>query len=117
MAQLKLSLCVLVSISFASVLTTDSSIQFASESLSSLSFRSVCKPIPSTLSLCHGVGYGDMAAQPAGARLVERSPATVGRLAAVGLQTLPPGYQEVLVLALRPGVPTGGATAVGCARL
>ncbi|XP_055735581.1 secreted frizzled-related protein 2-like [Salvelinus fontinalis] len=60
MAQLKLSLCVLVSISFASVLTTDSSIQFASESLSSSLFRSVCKPIPSTLSLCHGVGYGDM---------------------------------------------------------
>uniref|UniRef100_A0A4W5K425 Secreted frizzled-related protein 2 like n=1 Tax=Hucho hucho TaxID=62062 RepID=A0A4W5K425_9TELE len=60
MAQLKLSLCVLVSISFASVLTTDSSIHFASESLSSSSFRSVCKPIPSTLSLCFGVGYGDM---------------------------------------------------------
>ncbi|XP_035648396.1 secreted frizzled-related protein 2-like [Oncorhynchus keta] len=60
MAQLKLSLCVLLSIFFASVLTTDSSIQFASESLSSSSFRSVCKPIPSTLSLCHGVGYGDM---------------------------------------------------------
>lgn len=110
MAQLIISLCVL-SICLASVLTKDSSVQFASQSLSTSTVRSVCKPIPSTLSLCHGVGYGDMAAQPAGARLVERSPATVGRLAAVGLQTLPPGYQEVLVLALRPGMLTGGGRA------
>ncbi|XP_041734058.1 secreted frizzled-related protein 2-like [Coregonus clupeaformis] len=60
MAQLKISLCVLVSICLASVLSIDSSVQFASESLSSSTVRSVCKSIPSTLSLCHGVGYREM---------------------------------------------------------
>ncbi|XP_071216185.1 secreted frizzled-related protein 2-like [Salvelinus alpinus] len=60
MAQLIISLCVLVSICLASVLTKDSSVQFASESLSTSTVRSVCKPIPSTLSLCHGVGYREM---------------------------------------------------------
>ncbi|XP_024301340.1 secreted frizzled-related protein 2 [Oncorhynchus tshawytscha] len=61
MAQLIISLCVLVSICLASVLTKDSSpVQFAPESLSTSTVRSVCKPIPSTLSLCHGVGYREM---------------------------------------------------------
>uniref|UniRef100_A0A4W5Q2Q1 Secreted frizzled-related protein 2 like n=1 Tax=Hucho hucho TaxID=62062 RepID=A0A4W5Q2Q1_9TELE len=60
MAQLIISLCVLVSICLASVLTIDSSVQFAAESLSTSTVRSVCKPIPSTLSLCHGVGYREM---------------------------------------------------------
>lgn len=59
MAQLIISLCVL-SICLASVLTKDSSVQFASQSLSTSTVRSVCKPIPSTLSLCHGVGYREM---------------------------------------------------------
>ncbi|XP_020363944.1 secreted frizzled-related protein 2-like [Oncorhynchus kisutch] len=59
MAQLIISL--LVSICLASVLTKDSSpVQFAPESLSTSTVRSVCKPIPSTLSLCHGVGYREM---------------------------------------------------------
>ncbi|KAL0973480.1 hypothetical protein UPYG_G00204500 [Umbra pygmaea] len=55
----KLIVWMLVFIPLALCLT-DSSIQFASDSLESPTVRSLCKPIPSTLSLCHGVGYVDM---------------------------------------------------------
>ncbi|XP_034149988.1 secreted frizzled-related protein 2 [Esox lucius] len=60
MAQHVLSVFMFVFISLASGLTLDSSVQFASDSLGSSTVRSACKPIPSTLSLCHGVGYREM---------------------------------------------------------
>lgn len=45
--------------------------------------------------------------QPARPRLPAGGPAAVGGLAAARLQALPPGHQEVPVLALRPGVSAG----------
>ncbi|CAL8346114.1 unnamed protein product [Arctogadus glacialis] len=52
-----LSLIGMSSFSFA----TDNSLNFVPSSVGfSSSVRSVCKPIPSTLSLCHGIGYKEM---------------------------------------------------------
>ena len=49
--------------------------------------------------------------QPAGPRLAAGGPAAVGGLAAARLQAVPPGHQEVPVLAVRPGVSAGARRA------
>ncbi|KAK2912619.1 secreted frizzled-related protein 2-like [Channa argus] len=57
MSVFLLSFVVLLGLSYASDTAAHAHLGLPPSLMFSSSFRSVCKPVPSTMSLCHGIGY------------------------------------------------------------